>query len=169
MTTLSWVPRITVQTRHVISPTITAGAYTANFQVGGVMTLTNVVRQDSGLGYGTVMLNGVKITDYGKQSAAFDIWFFQNSPTMTSIDHQAFDISDVNLAAALYLGHVSVGSAYSTSSSNSVSTDSNLNVEMHVNSTSTTPSTIYAVAKTTGTPTYASTSDLTFKFSFFVD
>lgn len=170
MATLSWVPRVTVQVKSSVTPVISTSAYTAQDQVGGVQTLTNVIRQDSNLGYGTAMLTNVKIVDKAKQSAALEIWFFQNSPTMAGSDNAAFDLTDANLVLAGYLGHVVIAATdYSTSTSNAVAIIKNQNIEIDVPSTSTTPSSIYACMKTTGTPTYGSTSDLILTYTFLVD
>lgn len=176
--TVQWVPRLTIQSPVEVTPTISTSAYTAGDQVGGVMTLTNVVRNDpntsvsgdrgtpttSGAGLGTATLTEITVLDKAGQNAAFEVWFFKSSPTITSVDNGAFNLTDANSFAAC-IGHVNVGATYSTSSSNSVSTTSNLNKSIFAAS----GSTIYAVAKTTGTPTYGSTSDLKFIFNFLVD
>lgn len=163
--TLSWVPRVTIEKNISATPTITASsAYVSGNQLGGIMTLVDVVRTDNNIKQGTALLTEVTILDADSQNAAIDIWFFSVSPTLVSSDHAAFNITDANLAAQC-IGVVSVGSAYSASSSNSISSTTNLNKSVSVPS----GTTIYAVAIVRGTPTYTTTTSLQFKFNFLVD
>lgn len=169
MTTLSYVPRVNITKVVNITPTISASpAYTSGDQLGGIMTLTDVIRQDSNTSIGTSMIASINILDKGLQSAAIDIWFFNQSPTVTSTDNAAFSLSDANLVAQC-IGAVSIGTSYSTSALNSVSTNSNLNIPVQVVSTATAPTNIYAIAIVRGTPTYTSTTDLQFQFCFYID
>lgn len=164
MAQLSWVPRINIEQVASVTPVISASSYTAGDQVGGIMTLSSILRQDSNMSIGTAMLTSVSIIDKAAQSAAFDLWFFKISPTLASTDHAAFNITDANLLLS-FIGTASVGGSYSTSASNAVSTTSNINLPVFAAS----GSSLYCVAKTTSTPGYASTSDLTFIFNFLVD
>ena len=170
MTTLSWVPRINITKTIAVVPTITSGsAYASGNQIGGIMTLTDAIRQDSNVNFGQSELHSVTILDAGLQNAAIDIWFFNQSPTVTSADKQAFSMSDGNQAAQC-IGAISVGTSYSASALNSVSTDGiNLSKNFQVASTATNPTNLYAIAISRGTPTYTSTTDLKFLFSFYVD
>lgn len=165
MSNLSSVPRLTIQQINTVTPVITAAAYSAGDQVGDIMTLSSVVRQDTNTQLGTAMLTSVSIIDKAKQSAAMTLWFFKTSPTLASTDHAAFNLTDANLAAS-FIGTVSVGASYASSTSNSVSSTSNLNLAVFNSSGG---KDIYCVAQTTGTPTYVSTSDLIFQFTFLVD
>lgn len=169
MTTAPWVTRINISKTVSVTPVITASSYTSGFQLGGVMTLTDVIRQDSqaggqGVSLGFAELVEVTVLDKAAQSVAIDIFLFNTSPTLVSSDHAAFNITDANLVASC-IGVVSVGTAYSASSSNSVSSTANLNKPVQASS----GTNIYAVAVVRGAPTYVSTSDLQFQFSFFID
>ena len=168
MTTLSWVPRLNVTKVVSVTPTISTSAYTTGDQIGGIMTLTDVVRQDKQLSVGTSTLASVTILDKGLQSAAIDVWFFNQSPTVTSVDNGNFSMSDANLVLQC-IGFVSLGTAYSASALNSVSTNANLNIPVQVDSTATAPTNVYAIAVVRGTPTYVSTTDLVFQFCFYID
>lgn len=170
MTTLSWVPRLNITKTVPVVPTITASsAYAPGNQIGGIMTLTDVVRQDPNVGYGQAELHSVTILDGGLQSAAIDIWFFNQSPTVTSTDKTAFSMSDANQAAQC-VGAISIGTSYSASALNSTSTDGgNIGKNFQVAGTSATPTNLYAIAIVRGTPTYTSTTDLKFLFSFYID
>lgn len=170
MTTLSPVPRINVTKTVSVVPTIsTSPAYTSGDQLGGIMTLVDVVRQDSGTGIGTSELHSVTILDGDKQDVAIDIWFFNVSPTVTSTDNAAFSMSDANQALQC-IGCVSVGTSYSDAALNSTSSDGkNIGLVLQANGTSATPTNLYAIAIVRGTPTYTTTTNLKFLFSFYID
>lgn len=169
MTTLSWVPRINITKTVAVVPVISTSAYASGDQIGGIMTLTDVVRQVRGDNYGQAELHAVTILDGALQSAAIDVWFFNQSPTVTSVDNGAFSMSDANLAAQC-IGAISIGTAYSASALNSVSTDGiNLSKNMQVDLSSATPTNLYAIAIIRAIKTYAATNDLKFLFSFYVD
>lgn len=174
MTQLAWVPRINASKTVIVTPTISTSAYTSGDQIGGIMTLTDVIRQDSNMELGFSELVEVTILDASLQNAAMDIWLFNQSPTVTSSDNVAFSMSDANQAAQC-IGWVSVGAtaSYSSGALNSVSTTSNLNKPCQVISLKTAPKTnptnLYAIAIVRGTPTYTTTTALQFQFSFFID
>lgn len=140
-----------------VTPTITAGAYSANDVVGGIQTLTSAARTS---GKETVLLSLV-ITDKAMQDAAFSIFFFNANPgTGTYTDNAALDIDDTDLG--LCIGALQVASDYIDAADNSVATLANIGLGL-------TPSgsaNLFVVVKTTSTPTYASTSDLVFKYFF---
>lgn len=166
--TLSWVPRINITRVVTVTPTITSGsAYVSGNQLGSIMTIPGVVRQDSSDSTTTIgcsELVSVTILDKAKQDSTMNIFFFSASPTLASTDHNAFDLTDANLIATC-IGVAAVGTTYVDTSSNSVSSTVNLNLPL----STTSGNSIYAVAQVTGTPTYGSTADLVFKFGFFVD
>ena len=130
------------------------------------MTLSNAVRQDSNIGVGNAVLASVTVMDKAKQNAEIDIYLFKTSPTLVSSDNAAFDITDANLVAQC-IGVITVGTNYASCANNSVSTDNNINVPVEI--AGPTSTTVYAVAVVRGTPTYASTSDLVFNFTFYID
>lgn len=167
----SWVPRVNITRVVAVTPVITAGAYNAGDQLGSIMAIPDVIRQDTQSivnKIGDNELVSVTILDKAKQDAEMDVWFFNQLPTLVSADHAAFNISDSELVAKC-IGVVSLGVTYSDSVSNSVTTSVTLNLPMQVPGTSATPTSVFAVAVNRGTPTYTSTSDLQFQFGFFVD
>jgi len=170
MTTISWVPRINITKTISVAPTISTSVYDRGDQIGGIMTLSHIVRQDPHTGFGVSELKSVVILDGGLQSAAIDLWFFNVSPTVTSSDNLAFSMSDENLAAQC-IGAVSVGATYSAGDTNSVSTDGgNIGKCFQVSGTSATPSSLYAIAIIRSeNKTFISKQDLQFQFSFYVD
>lgn len=172
MTTLSWVPRLNITKTVVVTPTIsTSPAYTAGDQLGGIMTIPNVIRQDPQTGDGYIEIAGITLLDGGKQDAILDIWFFNQSPIVTSSDNAAFSMSDANQAAQC-IGCVILTTSnggYSDAALNSIGEWDNLNKILRVAGTQSAPSSIFAIAITRGTPTYTTTTDLQFQFSFYVD
>lgn len=138
-----------------VTPTISNGvAYTANDQLGGVQTITSATTATK---FQTRLVN-VSIIDKAKQSAAITIFFFNASPTVASSDNAALDITDAEMASK-YIGHVEIGSGdYASIAASSVACK-----ECYLMLASASAN-VYAVAMTTGTPTYGSTSDLIFNY-----
>lgn len=168
---LSSVPRINITKNIQVTPTITASsAYASGNQIGGIMTLTDVLRQYTNApGVSQAELHSVTILDGSKQDAAIDIWFFNQSPTVTSTNKTAFAMTAANHQAQC-IGAISVGASYSDAAAVSTSTDGvNLSKNFYVPSTAATPTNLYAIAIVRGTPTYTSTTSLSFLFNFYVD
>jgi hypothetical protein len=141
-----------------VTPTVSSGAaYTANDQVGGLMTLTGAVPASSD----GAVLRQISVVDKGKQSAALNVLLFDAQPTVASSDNAACDVADAELAGKC-LGHVAIAAGdYVALSAGSVAAKQ-VTVPVKADSSAT----LYALAMTTGTPTYASTSDLVFRFHF---
>ena len=171
------IPQINVSRVVSVVPTISTSAYTSGDQLGGIMTLTDVIRPNPSNLSGLTELVSIVVLDGSLQNAAMDIWIFNQSPTVTSVDNGAFSMSDANQALQC-LGSVSIGvsgtsGAYSASALNSVSSNPNLNLLLEVDFTAEgvppNPNNLYAIAIVRGTPTYTTTSSLKFLFGFFVD
>lgn len=164
-----FVTRITITKEVAVTPTISTSAYTSSDQIGGIMTIPNVVRQNSNTGYGSCELRSVTILDADVQSAAIDIWFFSISPTVTSTDNAPFSMSDANQAAQC-IGAISVGTSYSASLLNSTSTDGkNIGLPINIPIANAANTNVFAIAVVRGTPTYTTTTSLQFQFSFYID
>lgn len=147
----------------VVTPTVsTSPAYTAGDQVGGIQTLPGAC-----LGRAVSTLLSVSVVDKASQNAALTIFFFNQLPTIASSDNAAFDLTDANMLNCV--GAVTIAATdYQSSSSNSVATIKMGSCGLAVMSsvTDSNSGALYAVAKTTGTPTYASTTDLQFRYVF---
>lgn len=142
-----------------VTPTVsTTPAYTAGDQVGGIQTLTKAAYDVNRF----CELAQLTITDKGGQSAALSILLFDQLPTVASSDNAALDITDAEIAAKA-IGNITIASTdYVSTASNSVACKTfSLPIASQTNGGN-----LYAVVKTTGTPTYASTTDLTFKWVF---
>lgn len=143
-----------------VTPTITTDAYTANDCVGGIQTLANAARTQNNE---TILLS-LKITDLAAQDAVLNIFFFESNPAAgTYTDNAELDIHDTDMAKCL--GAIEVAAAdYLSAKDNSVATVRNIGFGM----TPSGSSSLYALVKTTGTPTYA-VGDLEFTFFFLRD
>lgn len=144
-----------------VTPTVTAGAYSAGQQVGGLQTLDRPCIDQNRF----AMLAALCIIDKANQKAAFTIFLFNDAPTVGS-DNAAVNISSADLVSKCQ-GFITIASGdWQTckAATNAVAFKSFSDVtfirSLNVNAK------IYAVPVTTGTPTYASTSDLTFKWIF---
>lgn len=140
-----------VQVQEVVPTVSAAVAYTAEDQVGGIQTLD--------LGIESGKLVSLSVSDKGKQKAALVVFLFDELPTVASVDNGAIDVADAELDGKC-IGTVAIAAAdYQDVSGGSVATKTGINLLMKSLDTK-----IYAVAKTTGTPTYVSTSDLRFRY-----
>jgi hypothetical protein len=146
--------------KHVVevTPTVSTSAYTANDQVGGLMTLDGAA---PGKGAGTV-LNSIVIVDKASQAAEIDLYFFDESPTVASSDNAAADVTDAEMVDKC-IGHVTVVAGdYAALAANSTACVRDIALSLKPRASTT----LYCLAVTRGTPTYGSTSDLTLKFVF---
>ncbi len=142
-----------------VSPTVTAGAYAAGQSFGGKQTLTGAVLWTSGV----AKLTSLVVTDKGNQKPVLDILLFNSDPAAATVtDNGAFAFStDI----AKVVGRVRVSAAdYVTVDSKAIAVVpvSGLPPQILLASGGTP---LYAVAVVvSGTPTPASTSDITFRY-----
>jgi hypothetical protein len=148
---------------RIITPTlaVTAAAYSANNCVGGLLTLTNAMRISSGSG----LLQSVLIIDRANQKAALDILIFNASPAGTFTDKAAFPT--LSLADdLLVIRRISIGASdYVTIGGTAFATIPALSKVVQASGSAN----LYAAMVTTGTPTYAATTDLIVRFGFLRD
>ncbi len=99
-----------------VTPTIDTAAYQSGDRLGSVMTFANCALTSGGSG--TV----VKAVLEDEAASSFEIWLhlFKVSPTLVNADNGVLDITDANLATALYVGTVK----FLTTDSKSFSTSS---------------------------------------------
>ena len=145
------------------TPTITAGAYTSGDLVGGKITLTGIVvdplTRPSGI------IHSVVITDKGKQSADYDVVFFDTDPENTTFtDNGVFAPDDADLVNIVGGSQVTTHLAFND---NGVSIAQGTNIPFRITSADT--NAIYAALVVRGTPTYTSTSDITLKVTVLQD
>lgn len=135
------------------TPTIfSATAYVAEGTVGDVQEFTTAVRVSGQGGF----IHTVSLIDDAGQNAAMVIFFFDRSITPSS-DTQQISISEADMEN--YIGQVAFAAGnYESVGTGSSAMRSGLSIAFRSNATS-----IFAVMKTKGTPTYAATDDLTIK------
>jgi hypothetical protein len=146
----------------VIRPTITvtAGAYSANDVVGARQTLTNAMRVSSGTG----VLQDILITTADGEALAGNILLF-NSTTASSIaDNAAFAWGAGDHAKLLGIVTVSA-SDYVTMDSDGICHKQGLGIVVAASGSQS----LYAYFVTTGTPTFAATTDLQIAYKFLRD
>lgn len=143
-----------------VTPVISTGAYTSGDQLGDIQTLTGVNFDAAG---GMGCLEGVTVVDKAQQKIACDLFFFDESPTVASVDNGAIAISDAEMADKC-LGHLAIvaGDYKDIASTSSIASLRYLGMALKPFK----DGKIYVVAVTRGTPTYGSTSDLVFKYHF---
>lgn len=134
--------------RLVQTPTVTAGAYSANDAVGGLLTFANAARASGG----GIIIDAITLIDLASQAAVLDLVLFDQTFTNTA-DNAAFDPSDADLANVIDVIQVST---YATFADNSVGYRKGLGIACKLAGTS-----LFGQLVTRGTPTYAGTSDIT--------
>lgn len=87
--------------RRTVTPTITAGAYTALDVIGGTLTFTNAE--------GT--LNSVLISDAANQAVSYYLYLFHSVPT-NIVDNAAFDPVDADIKNIIHRVYLDSGDAY---------------------------------------------------------
>ena len=139
-----------------VTPTITSGsAYAAGNVVGALLTFTPVVRGGDFL---SGLIDGIILQDKNHNSVPYDLWLFDSSPAAgsTITDKTNLTISAAGLAAAIGFWNLNNWSA--AGSGGAISYTS---VKQYYKLASGT--TLYGILIARGTPTYASTSDVTVK------
>jgi len=144
-----------------LTPTITAGAYSANDVVGGQQTFTSAVQA----GHRTAVLQSLVLIDYAKQEAEMDLLLFDQQIS-TIADNAAEAITDADMANCIGIINIAA-TDYTTNANNSVATVNNIGLLLKGGIGVAT--TIYGYLVTRGTPTYGSTADLILKAAFLQD
>jgi hypothetical protein len=132
--------------RYKVTPTVTAGAYTANDVVGARLTF-------GGLRSG--VLQSITITDNAAQAVDYVLVLFESEPTDIT-DNATFDIADADLDKIIYQDSLASASTRQEFTDNSYHFLYGLTVDLW-----SVGGTVYGFLITTGAPTYAATSDIT--------
>lgn len=141
---------------YPVTPTITAGAYSANDVLGGLLSLD--------LGNGAVggYIHSLLIVDDDNEKAAFNIYVFDTAPTaINDNDALALTVADLkNLCPPV----IAVAATdYTTHGANAY-----MGMELLKKVPfRTVGGTLYVYVSPTGTPTYTATTDLYFEFGIF--
>jgi hypothetical protein len=137
---------VAIVERFKVTPTVTAGAYSANDVVGGRLRF-------AGLHSGT--LHSITICDNAAQSVDYVVVLFESQPTDIA-DNATFDIADADLAKIIYQDTLAASSTRQAFTDNSYSFLYSLDVPLI-----SIDDDVWGFLITAGTPTYAATSDVT--------
>lgn len=139
-----------------VTPTITAGAYSAKDFVGGKLTFT--------LNGASGVIHRVTISDKSVQRASLELHLYTGLPNSVVTNNGPCTVNDADLGQ--FIGHVPIDSGVYTSqyADNSVATVPNVGLPF-----SAPTRVIDGFLVCVGTPTYASTSDLTVKLGLLLD
>jgi len=132
--------------RFKITPTVTAGAYSANDVVGGTLEF---------IGFQKGTLQSITICDNANQSVDYILVFFESQPTDIA-DNAAGDVADADLDKIIYNDSLLDASDKKAFVDNSFVFLYNLDIPMQGDGGN-----IWAFLITTGTPTYAAVDDIT--------
>lgn len=146
------------------TPTIDTNVYGNGDLIGSEeIALALAVRSD-GLRAASGIIQSVIVTDLGAQAADLDVYFFDTELTNTTFtDNGAWDVDDTDL---LNLIGVAAVTDWRSLADNSNGQALNLGMPFTLLASMTT---IYAVLISRGTPTYASTTDLTLRVAILQD
>lgn len=132
--------------RFKVTPTITAGAYSANDVIGGHLEF---------IGLRTGTLQSITITDNAAQAVDYVLVLFEAQPTDIT-DNSTFDIADADLVKIIYEDILTSSATRRAFTDNSYHFLYSLDVPLAATGNS-----IWAFLITTGTPTYSATGDIT--------
>jgi hypothetical protein len=140
------------------TPVITGGLYHVNDCVGPKLEFINAAR----ISGAPVTIQSLVITDLAMQNAPLNFFIFQGNPaTGTYTDNAECAINDTDLIQCVGVLSSSDGQ-WVSAKDNSVLTMQNIGLVISPTTTS-----VWVVTKTTGTPTYVTTSDLVIKIGFY--
>ena len=130
---------------------VSTSIYAAGDAVGGKRTLTNALRTSGGTG----ILESITILDRANQKAAMELFIFDSDPSAATItDNSAFVFSTDDLKV---LAHITIADTdYVTINSKAMATLKGIGITLKGSGTAN----LYAALVTTGTPTYAATTDV---------
>ena len=143
------------------SPTVTAGAYTADDCVGSDHELAGASR----IAGACTLLQNFTIIDMAAQDAEMVVYIFDAEPAAGTYTNDAeLDIHDTDMDKAVGCFSVLAGD-YLAAKDNSIATVRNIGLLCRPAS----GTSLWAVIKTTGTPTFATANDVQFIYSFLRD
>lgn len=153
------------QIKVQVAQTVTASGYTAGNAVGGLMTVANAARVSASLGASGTggILQNVAMNSKSTQTTQVDVFIFDANPSgSTCSDKTAFVLASADFDKVIGVAHITDWTAGNVASMGQAS-----NLAMAFNLSSATS--IFACAVTRATPTFASTSDISFKYEILRD
>lgn len=150
-----------------VAPTVTAGLYTANDEVGGLLTFT--IDDQAGHGPCTGRIGQVKFHDRSTQEAALVLVLFNQDPSSsTQTDNAAFSVADGDLQYWIDTWSSGTYSSISAASNGVASADPDGSAGGYASYLAPNCK-VYGLMYTTGTPTYGTTSDISVTVEFLTD
>jgi len=141
-------------------PTITAGAYVADDNVGGLLTFANAARENGGGG----VIKGVQIVDDAGQDAELELWLFDQTFT-AGADNAQWSPSEADLENIICVISTRDGRYYGAGANQSVA---DIEVARRYDLIAAGTS-LFGRLVTRGAPTYTQTDDLTVKIALLQD
>lgn len=142
---------------EVQNPTITAGAYSANDNVGGLLTFTDAARVSGDGG----ILNKIVIIDDAQQNAELELWLFDQTFT-PGADNDAWSPSEADLENLIDVVSTTSGTWYNTENQGVCVIELARRYDLVGTS-------LFGRLVNRDTPIFAAADDLTVKASFLTD
>lgn len=139
------------------TPTVTAGAYSANDAVGGLLTFASAARVSGGKSF----LKNVLMIDDAGQDAELELWLFDRTFTAMA-DNDAWAPSEADLRNLLAIVSTSDGAWFAAGTPSVARIE--VTQQLVLNGTS-----LFGQLVTRGTPTFAATDDVTVKIALMQD
>jgi hypothetical protein len=131
------------------TPTVTAGAYSINDAVGGLLTFANAARYSGGGGF----IEGMILLDDAGEDAATELWLF--SETFTAmVDNAAWAPSEADLRNLVGIIDTAKGTYYAAGTPSAAVVEADQRFDLLGTS-------LFGQLVTRGTPTYVATDDVT--------
>jgi hypothetical protein len=148
----------------IVAPaiTVTAGAYHANDNIGGVLTLPLAARVNGG---GTV-LTRVSVLDVAAQKAQLELLFFSANPVASTFTDNAACVIHANDEAKFIGRYTIYASDYLTVGAKSVACVANIGLAMKPAAASTS---LFLAIVSPSAPTYAGVGNLQVSLAFYQD
>lgn len=138
---------------------VTAGAYSANDVVGGLIQFENIFCPSD-----FAKLRGVALTDRSNNSVRYDLVFFSAAPTGAYANDAAVGPSNGDLLLMSPVVALTTSDLFSFGTKGAVAlTNFELPLKLAKPNSRDSGRTVWCALVTRGTPTYASTSDLALK------
>ena len=133
------------------TPTVSAGAYSANDAVGGILTFANAGRVATGSG----IIKSMLIIDDAGQDAELELWLFNATFTAMS-NNAAWNPSQADLRKLVAIISTGDGAYFDAGTESAARVETSQGYNLAAAGTS-----LFGQLVTRGTPTYAATDDVT--------
>ncbi len=139
------------------TPTVTAGAYSANDAVGGLLTFSDAARK---AGYGGVIKDMLILDDAG-QDAEMELWLFRETFTAET-DNDGWSPSEADLRKLVGIITTSDGAWFAAGTPSAARVEASQRYDLVGTS-------LYGQLVTRGTPTFSATDDVTVIIGLLLD